>query len=246
MRTLSQIVAIIKPEKQRRFQELSVLFKNAQKAELYLGESKTYVPKAEDGDPIAPETKTVQLRAVDVLRSLRTNRVPIYDLVLQQDVGNTKAMADVVVDGAIILPAVPATTLLYLEKEVSELIDFVTKMPTRPNDQQWRVDTDSGLAITPPVQTARTKKTEVPLIIVPATDKHPAQAKTTTDDIVVGWYTKIVQSGAISYTEQKQILERLYTLRTAVKTARETANGSTAIDLSRQMGDAIFNFVLGK
>ena len=71
----------------------------------------------------------------------------MFDVVLTQDMGNTHAKADIKVNGQTILPNVPVTYLLFLEKQVVDLETFVTKLPSLDPSEVW--EADGELAGTP-------------------------------------------------------------------------------------------------
>jgi hypothetical protein len=65
-----------------------------------------------------------------------------------------------------------------------------------------------------------------------------------TEDVIVGTWTNVKQSGAIKASDKEAMLERVQKLQKAVKFAREAANTVDAPD--RNMGESLFDFIAGR
>ena len=129
MARLNQIIAIEKGVKSRSFQELTEAHQELQKPALLSGIARTYRPKDEEGEQFPPESTRVQIRADDVIRQTVRVLTQLFDVTATKDWANTRARADVVVDGQTLLTQVPATYLLFLEKQLVDLHTFVKKLP---------------------------------------------------------------------------------------------------------------------
>jgi hypothetical protein len=227
LKTLNQIVAIEKTVKQRTYSAVDALYKAVQKPEAFTGYSKTYQPKNDADDVLPPESKVCERIAKDVLTEIAKQQTELFDVVATKDKGNTVARADVVLDdgaGTVLLTNVPATTLLFLEKQLTDMRTIYGAIPTLDAIEDWTYDPNSRLHRAEVVQTTRTRKVEIPLLIVPATVEHPAQAKTITEDKIVGIWSKRSLSGLLPRPEKEALLARIDALIKAVKQARERAN----------------------
>jgi hypothetical protein len=242
-RKLNQVLAVEKGIKTRTYSALTEMHKAAQVAALFQGFSKTYEPVNDQALPQAPQTQRVQKNAEEILGEAKKLLVDLFDVTATKDWGNQQAKADLVVDGQKILEGVPATYLLFLDKQLSDLRDIVTKMTELDPAIDWSRDPNSGLFKSNPVQTQTTNKVQEALVLHPPTDKHPAQTQMITVDRVVGhWYT-VKQSGALPAERKKELLGRIQKLLDAVKVALEDAN-MTRVD-DRHTGAAVLNYVFG-
>ncbi|BBM86788.1 DUF7873 family protein [Candidatus Uabimicrobium amorphum] len=244
MPKLNQILAIEKGIKSRVTGAVTKLRKMILKPALLNGFSKTYVKKDEDGDNFPPENNKVQLVASEAIADLQKHLTELLDVTLTKDVANCSAVADVVVEGNVIMEKVPVTYLLFLEKELANLQSFVAQIPVLGSEDDWFFDENSNLYKTQPTLTSKTKKVQKPIVLYDATKEHPAQTQLITEDIVVGHWSTVKQSGALPMPRKKQILEKIEKLSNAVKFAREEANSTEAKQL--YIANKIFQFILDK
>ena len=240
---LNQILAVEKGVKVRAATDFGAAVQNLNKAPLLSGISRTYRAKADDGDHLPAESTRVQVRAKDVLAGLRASLTRLFDVTLTKDVTNGIARADVVVDGTVIVKDIPATTLIFLERQLAELTTFIAKIPVLDPAERWNYDAATDAYATEPTETARTKKIPRNHVMAEATDKHPAQVSVYTEDVVEGYWTTVKFSGALPQAEATDLLQRAIKLAEAVKVAREKANTATVTD--RRIGDAVFAYLLG-
>ncbi|MCB9673896.1 MAG: hypothetical protein H6737_02205 [Alphaproteobacteria bacterium] len=238
---LHEVVAIRKGVKSRTYSELSELFKKAQKADLYSGMTREFQPLDDDGETFPPESRSVQLVAGDVLKRVRKLRTKFLDIEATQELGNLEAKADVEVDGRVILKDMPATLLIFLEKELSDLHTFVSQMPTLDESRPWTKDPNSNLYRSDTARTHKTKKVQRPIVLYDATEEHPAQTQLITEDVTIGHWSTVYTSGALPVPRKDELLERIDVLRDAVKRARSRANDTEVGEKS--IGDAIFGYL---
>lgn len=241
---LNQILAIEKGQKTRTYAETDSLMKVARKGHLLNGFSKVYSPKNEDGETYPPEKQIVQFRFEDLFKKLVTLNSEYFDTVARKDWANCVAKADIVVDGAVLLEGVPATYLLFLEKQLADLRKIVSEMVELDPAEDWLEDTSTGLRKTNPTRTQKTKKMQKPIVLYDATEHHPAQTQLITSDEVVGYWNTVKFSGAIPATEKQKILARIVKLEEAVKVAREKANLTEAPQ--KTVGDPLFSFIFAQ
>jgi hypothetical protein len=242
---LHELIAVEKGVKARAYGALSEYHKLIQKGELFSGMSRVYQKRDEDGEDLPGESKRVQNTVREVLAAVKLSQTELYDLTAQKDIANCEAKAPVIVEGAEVLPELPVTTLLFLEKQLTDLRTFILALPVLDEAESWAFDANSGLYKTDPVQTHRTKKTQRPIVLYDATEKHPAQTQLITDDIVAGFWTMVKQSGALPKPEQKKLAARVEKLLDAVKTARERAN-SVPVEKKPEVGTRLFGYLFGE
>lgn len=240
---LNQIIAIEKGVKSTAFQELTEAHHQLQKPTLLSGISRTYQPRDEEGEQFPPEFTKVQVTAEAVVKDTAKILTKLFDVTATKDWANCVAKADVVVDGRAILKDVPATYLLFLEKQLVDLHTFVKKLPTLDPSETWSFDPSADCYVTDPVQTAKTKKVPRNHVKAEATEKHPAQVEVFHEDVVVGYWKTLKFSGALPATRVKELLGRVEKLQEAVKFAREEANGLEAPD--KKTGDAVLGYLFG-
>lgn len=242
MTKLNQIVAVEKGEKARALAEETALHREVQKTPLLSGISRTYQPKDDDGDQLPAEKTRVQVNAEDVLDKLAVTLTNLFDVTLTKENANTKANADVVVDGKTLIKAAPVTYLLFLEKQLINLRTFVAKLPVLDPAETWTKDSNTGAWATEPTQTVKTKKVPKNWVKAPATDKHPAQVEIFHEDVIQGTWTTVKFSGALPQTRVAELTERVDALIKAVKFAREEANNTEVDDT--KAAKAVFDYLL--
>lgn len=229
---LNQVLAVEKTIKGKREDAFTRLYQDVQKAELVSGLARIYQAKDDDGEKLPPENKKVQVKIEDALAKTIDLMKEVFNVTAAKDGTNTKALADVVVDGEVLLKGVPATHLLWLEKKLLSFSEFINKLPVLPQDTAWNFDAGQGLYRSEPTQTVKTKKKEDWKIVVPPTKEHPAQTQKMVEDVVVGTWTTTNLSGAIPENRKRQLQERCEKYMRAVKEAREAANQTEVINLA--------------
>lgn len=242
MTKLNQVIAIEKGIKSRSHSEISELYKLIQKPQLFNGGVRSYQKKDENGEDLPQERQHVQFKSDDVLATVRRAVTDLMNVTLQKDEANMHATADVKIDDVVIMSNVPVTTLLFLEKQVTDLKTFVGNLPVLDSAENWNKDEGSGLYKAEPRQTQRTKKEQRPIVLYDATDKHPAQTQLITEDVTVGHWHTVLHSGAVPFPKKQEMQERLEKLILAIKQAREEANDIEVSD-RRPLGQAIFDYL---
>jgi len=244
MARLNQIIAVEKSVKGQSFQDLTEAHHQLQKPTLLAGIARTYRPKDEEGEELPPESTRVQLKAEEVIRQVTASLTKLFDVTATKDWTNCNAKADVVVDGRTLLTQVPATYLLFLEKQLVDLHTFVKKLPTLDAAETWNYDQSADAFATEPVQTLRTKKVPRNHVKAEATDKHPAQVDVYYEDITVGYWRTVKFSGALPARRVNEMLARVERLQEAVKFAREEANNHEAEE--QKVAEPIFSYIFGE
>jgi len=240
---LHEILAIEKGLKQRTYSRIDEMQKVLPKVDFFNGHYRKWLPLTEDSEVFPPENKKVQFYAREILNEYVTLRQEVFDVEMTKDLTNATARADIIVDGETIAAEVPATTLLFLEKELTDLRTFVQTLPILDAAEEWMADGNHEfLYRTNPEKTHRTKKVEKPLVLYDATKEHPAQTKTVTEDVIIGHWETTKVTGAIPVADKLTYWKRVNKLLDAVKEARERANSATCIE--GKLGKAIFQYVM--
>lgn len=241
MAKLNQIIAVEKGVKSRSFQELTAAHQVLQKTAPFSGISRNYHRRDEEGEQLPPESTRVQMKAEEVIAETAKILTGLFDVTATKDWANCVAKADIVVDGQTILADVPITHLLFLEKQLVDLLTFVRKLPTLDASEVWSYDPAADAWATRPAETLRTKKVLRNHVKAEATEHHPAQVDVYTEDVTVGTWHTVKFSGALPATRVKELVERVEKLQAAVKFAREAAN---SIDVVNQhVGERVFGYL---
>lgn len=238
---LNQVIAVEKGVKAGAASALTKAYHLLQKAALFAGQERTYKRRADDGEQYPPEPVKLQLKVETVLRDLVPTLSRFYDVTLTKDAANQVATADITVDDVVIATNVPVTSMLFLEKQLGDLVTVISKLPVLDGSENWTQNATTGAFQTDAAITTKSKKVPVTIIKVPATDKFPAQTEFFTEDQVVGEWHTVKLSGAITETKRQELLAKVQKLQAAVKVARETANMTEVVD--RQIGAAVFDYL---
>jgi len=200
-----------------------------------------YQPLNDEGETFPQESTRAQVTVADVLNSLAQNFTTLFEVNAIVDWGNLNAVADIVVDDITLVTDAPATYLMWLEKELTDMLTALSALPTLDPAETWTVNSD-GLYQTAPIATNKTKKVPTVIVKYEATPEHPAQTELMAEDKVVGFWTTTKTSGAVPATQVAELTGRVVKVRDAVKVARATANEVqvTQPEVSRLV-DFVFN-----
>lgn len=238
---LHQIIAIEKGVKSRTYAALTEANKQIQKAELFTGHSRRYTPKEEGGEQLPADKKVIQVKGEEVLAGIQKALSELFDLTLTKDTGNQQARADVVVDGTTLLKDVPATYLIFLEKQLVDLRTFIGNLPQLDPAEEWTFDAAKDCWVTQPSENVKTKKVPRAFVKAEATEKHPAQVETYHEDVPVGTWVMVKTAGAFPAARIRVLTERVDRLLKACKLARETANSVEVSD--KKAGDVVLGYL---
>jgi len=239
---LNQIIAVVQGKKSRAQKLLTDSHRGWNK-DAISGISKTYSPKAEDGDHLPPESKKIHLSVPDKIRETMTQVSSFLDAVMTQETANTHAKGDIELDGKSFMSGVPVTTLLFMEKQLVDLHTFVSNLPVLPLDRDWKFDNNRNCYVTEPISSIRTQKTPKVIVKYDATTEHPAQTELFSEDKTVGTWTTTYMSSAIPTRKRSDMLQRIEDLQDGVKRAREQANSLEVTQISH--GGKILNHIFG-
>lgn len=241
---LNEIIAIATGRKGQVLKRLTEIYHKFQRESLFDGLSRTYKPRQEEGEQLPAEKKLPQLRTTELLADAARELVELFDLTLTLDVGNSEAKADIVVEDQTLARDVPVTTLLFLEKQLQEVLTLIGKIPTPDPAETWSHDANQDMLATVPSATAKTKKVKKVIVKYEATEHHPAQTDLVDEDVVVGDWTQILYTTRLPTVAKRDMTERARQLLDAVKIAREKAN-SREVE-KQKLGESLLRYVFGQ
>lgn len=238
---LNQLIAVANGKKSQCQSALTQIHHMVQKSDLLQGIIRKYRPKDEDGERYPNEQKNIQYTATRAISEATKVLSDLFDIIATQDMTNTVAAADVVVDGEVIVGKIPVTHLLFLEKQLIDLNTFIEKIPTLDPAERWTYDTASGSYRTEETESVKTKKIPKNWIKYEATKEHPAQVEIFHEDVVVGYWSTTKFNGGIPVDTKQAMLNRVKKLQEAVKFAREEANSIEVMDC--KTGKAVMSYI---
>ena len=225
--------------------EAATLF--TKKEDNFEGHLKTYTPKAEDGDELPPDTKPVNTTVEEKLKYVFKSIASGVDTILEVEEtnGSGNAKADLTIDG-VSLGKFSATSLLSLERELSNVRTVCKEIPTTDPAREWTLDETvavPGLYKSAEENRVRTIKIEEPVTLYPATDRHPAQTALRAKDIPVGIWHTIYRTGKMTPLKKSVLLSRIDNVLEIVKRARAQANSCEVVKVD--VSSKIFEYILG-
>jgi hypothetical protein len=219
----------------------------AKKADHFRGQTRT-VKFFEDGreGENTVDTKEVVTTVHEKLEHASKILGRHYDALLQLEDGNSRAKADVVIDGTVLVADAPATFLLGMENRLKNLRDVFAAIPTLEPSVKWEANAASGGRIfdAPPATTFKTEKTLKSRVLYEATKEHPAQIQQWNEDVPVARIETSHVSGMITPLDKSLMLGRVDKLLSAVKKARQRAN---AVEVNnRHVAKDFFDYIIGQ
>lgn len=239
-------LVITEPDKRGAYEKIrSETLRVFKGGDLFKGLEKTYTPKIVDGDPLPGDKKEIVTTVPQRLEWTEKVVTDLLDFEATRDNTNMFAKADLEVDGVVLVKDIPCTTLLSLEKRLREIRDYYDAIPTLDLSQIWTlINGRTDVYSHGPVEQYRYVKQTKGVVLSQATEKHPAQVKEVTDDVMVGTYKSMHFSGESHPGEKANSLGRIDRLIEAVKRARMKANEVEVKDM--KIGKAIFNYIHGR
>lgn len=241
---LHQLLAISNGEKSRAKSDLDKCMRAFGQAGLFYGMNREFRAIDDEGPKLPRERTKVQLTVGQLLEDVMRTTGNEFNVEYQKDCTNQEAKADVIIDGKILVHSAPVSFLLYLEKQLNQLMGLVKAIPLLDTADDWNYDTNAGTFKTDPQEKLKTQKKQKPIVMYEATDKHPAQVQMVSEDVPVGSWVETKESGAVPATDGKKAFLRVQELLKAVQTAREEANSQEVVAFD-DVGDAILNHVFG-
>jgi hypothetical protein len=251
--TLGQIVFIRQGVSKATQDEWDEIYHTFQRADLFTGLHKEHEP-FEETDPATghqinlkqpTQEKRIQADAQELLLRAQKALTRRFDVTATQDTANTLARADVIVGDRTMLRDVPVSHLLWLEGEFTHMLTVFGAIPTRSLAEDWKEDTSLplGRRRTDAEIVPSTRKVTEFRVIVPATDKFPAQVSPPiASDVHSGNYRTIKYTAALPIAKKNLLTDRVVELLEAVKQAVVRANHQHINDVHE--GEIIFNYLL--
>jgi len=177
------------------------------------------------------EDKPVPTTVYDTLEYALGIFARAEDLQYQKNATNRVATGTVNWKGQPLLVDLPVDELLGLEARVQKIRALVEAAPTLDATKNWVPAVQLGRHVwelSAPEKTTKTEKIMTPVIMAPATDKHPAQVQAVTKDYVVGTYITTRRSGACTAVQKSDALVQMDDLLIEIKQARMRANETEA------------------
>ncbi len=241
-----QLIAVVEGKKKRSSDILTAFYQDFQKESGHAslnGLTRKYTSyDAESKDQPPDEKKMPQKSVLTSVNPVLESLADAIDSIAGMDATNCLAKADIEVDGQKLVTQVPVTTLLYLEKRMVDVRTVISKLPTLDPAEIWAYDPVSSSYRSEPSQAQRTKKVVKNHVKYEATENHPAQVDTFTEDVPVGTWTTTKFSGAIPMTVKKVMEENITKLIEAIKIAREVANQQEG-EIKNGTGNQLLDFV---
>jgi hypothetical protein len=166
-----------------------------------------------------------------------------WNAALTLDTAQGEATANLSVDGELILEDVPVRHLVYLEGELTKLTAIVSALPVLDGAQDWtQENTEPGQWRTVrPREGTRSDKVMFNWHKGNGTPTIKEDVEIMTRDEVVETTETVNFSGALPADRKALLLDRLSTLKIAVKMAREEANSAQVTQLEE--GAALFGWL---
>lgn len=209
-----------------------------------IGQVRTYQPLEEGGEIFDDEVTVLATSVSDELTVFWAAFGSWLDASVQKESTNQQTSADIEVDGSSLAQLLPAPALLNLESKLAEIRRVYAAIPTNDPTKQWTWDEDQGCYVSHPQTTYRTRKVPKSFVAYEATPEHPAQVEMFTEDVRVGSWTTVVQSGMISPSEKRKLLARIDALLRATKKARQRANDIEVQDI--HIASKLFAYIHGE
>ena len=206
------------------------------------GHSKSYRPMESGGDNQQPEEVPMTMTVGEELAHFQEQFTPFLDASYQVDVTNTKAKADVIVDG-LELKDVPATFLLQFEKRIGEMRQALGEVPVLDQKFNWTPDETLGKGVYKAKEevTYKSKKRLQTKTIFEGNEHHEPQIEKWQEDVRIGEWTTQRFSGMITVQQKITLFRKLDKLQQAVKKARSEANKEE--HSTDTVADKIFNYM---
>jgi hypothetical protein len=210
------------------------------------GLDRTHEPISDAFDKQPDQRRFVQLTTAGLLGQYADAATQFFDVQATREVGNTLAASSVEIDGHEILPAMPAGYLLFLEGQLTALLNgVIARLQIRDPGEEWHRDPGDPPGVYRAAERKRlsTGKDTVAKVGYDATATQPAQIKWIEQDVTTGTWTWVKYSGQLSMSEVYEIRKRAALLLGAVRAARQRANRIEVENL--RVGRGILEYVFG-
>lgn len=182
------------------------------------------------------QEKPVVTTVLDTLTYFFEKFAKAEDLQFSKNIANANARTTVMFGGAPLLESIPVDECLGLEARLLRIKSMLLQIPTLDASRHWEADDAAGRHIWVtkfPDVTTKTDKKIIPVVLYEATEKHPAQVQVAGKDEVVGHFTTVRRSGAVTAAQKAAVISRIDELISEVKKARQRANEAEVEDQER-------------
>jgi hypothetical protein len=247
---IHQLLAIIGGLNTETDASLAKILHVASKPDLFTGKREVSTLVDTPSDPGArPRLKTpdqaarVRVTAASLLEDTQKLLTAKWDTALTLDTAQADAEADVVIGDVTVLRSIPVRHLVYLEGELTRLAGVVAALPELDGVRDWTTENaePGQYRSAHPVAGTRSAKVMFNWGKGNGTANFKEDVEIMTRDEVVETTSTVNFSGALPAERKALLLERLFTLKTAVRMSREEAN-SAQVDQMHE-GSALFGYL---
>lgn len=248
MGKLHEIIAIEPARKKVADKLLQESVKTLGKESLFVGQVKRLTMFDTEESHLNTEDRTDLTTTVDENLDYLVKPLSTYwDVVLQKDLTNQIAVADINIGDKVLAKDLPATFLLGMEAKLNELRKVYSAIHTLAPGITWEKDEQEKAGVFRTKHDTTAFKTEKDLefkIAAEATKEHPAQVAQLEKTKNVGKYVITRWSGMLTPLEKANRIERIDVLLDAVKQARQRANSAEVV--RGRVGETLLDFINGK
>lgn len=200
-------------------------------------------PENEAIEKAGSETKDVVTTVNETLEYLFERWASYEDTQIRKNTTNQKATTSLPI-GDTVIDDVPVDELMGLETRLTKIREIFQQIPTLDASREWQKSTvREGVWIASrPDVTTKTERVITPVVLYEATKEHPAQIEKISKDEVVGSFTTVSFSGAITSLQKANALKRIDDLLGEVKKARMRANMKEVVNAS--IGSVLAKYLL--
>ena len=245
MGKLHELLAVEADRKKASDRLVAESIKTFSKKNLFSGAIKRTEMFDDEEQKVSDEVLKLETTVDENLEYSLNALVKYWDTVAQKDSTNMIAVADIIINGKVLVAGVPATTLLGMEKKINELRNLYNAIPTLDPGINWQIDSSQEkkgvYKNSNNLETFRTMKAIQYKTVAEPTKEHPAQVREVTVTKNIGKFITTKWSGMITPYEKARRITNIETILSAVKKARQRANSVKTVDL--KVGQAIIDFI---
>lgn len=200
-------------------------------------------PENEAIEKSGSETKDVVTTVNETLEYLFNHWAVYEDTQIRKNATNQTAMTQLSI-GDTVIDNVPVDELMGLETRLAKIREIFHQIPTLDASREWQKSTvREGVWIASrPDVTTKTERVITPVVLYEATKEFPAQIEKITRDEVVGAFTTVSFSGAITSLKKSIMLKRIDDLIGEIKKARMRANSVNVVE--KKIGQILSDYLL--
>lgn len=219
------------------------------KSHFFMGETKTLnmledTPANSAAEEAAKSHRKLPTNVLKTFEYALGLYAAMENLQLQKNLTNASARGTVFLHGMELFKDLPVDQLLGLESRVARIRTLIDLIPTLDAGIKWTFDATSGDWLADGEVTTKTETVLEPVILYPATDKHPAQVKEASKVSVVGKFTTTRRSGAATTLQKATLIQLADSLLIEIKKARMRANDTTIVQTQSDFGQVLAELFL--